>query len=88
MLTWLLQSFGPGQLMAQDDPRYYIDKPFGFSYYPKETAPTPILWVATTGRVVWSKAHDKGGHFAALERPSEFVIDLEAFIGQVWNRKS
>ncbi|KAF2165285.1 hypothetical protein M409DRAFT_55708 [Zasmidium cellare ATCC 36951] len=80
-------SFGPGQLMAQDDPRYYIDKPFGFSYYPKETAPTPISWVATTGRLVWSKAHDKGGHFAALERPSEFVNDLEAFIGQVWSRK-
>ncbi|KAK4503298.1 hypothetical protein PRZ48_006726 [Zasmidium cellare] len=78
------RSFGPGPLMTQDDPKYHIKVPFGFSYYPKETAPTPISWVATTGNLVFSRTHQKGGHFAALERPKEFMEDLEEFIKQVW----
>lgn len=78
------QSFGAGPLIMQDDPRYYIRVPFGFSYYPKETAPTPITWAATTGSIRWSKAHDKGGHFAALECPQDFIDDIESFIAEIW----
>lgn len=73
--------------MPQDDPKYHITKPFGYSYYPKELIPIPVEWVATTGHLVWSKIHDRGGHFAALEQPQEFMEDLEAFVDHVWERR-
>jgi hypothetical protein len=34
--------------------------------------------------LVWYKKHERGGHFAALERPVEFWGDVEEFAGQVW----
>ncbi len=74
--------------MPHDDPKYHIKVPFGFSYYPKEVTPIPIEWVATTGNLVWSKTHARGGHFAALEQPNEFMEDLEAFVGDVWGRRT
>lgn len=58
----------------------------GYSYYPMELIPIPISWVATTGNLVWSKIHKKGGHFAALEQPSDFMEALEAFITSVRSR--
>jgi pimeloyl-ACP methyl ester carboxylesterase len=30
---------------------------------------------------------EKGGHFAALERPDEFVADVTAFVRQVRDRR-
>ncbi|BCS02958.1 epoxide hydrolase [Aspergillus luchuensis] len=74
----------PPKLRQAEDPRWYIRKPFGFSYYPKELVPTPRAWVETTGNLVFWQAHEKGGHFAALERPQDFLDDLTAFCGQVW----
>jgi len=61
-------------------PEYFIKKPLGFSFFPFETMPTPRSWVETTGNLVWSRVHDQGGHFAALERPEEFLSDVEEFI--------
>lgn len=77
------QSFGPHP-MPHDDPKYHIPVAFGYSYYPKEVVPIPVEWVATTGNLVWSNVHEKGGHFAALERPTEFMADLESFVNAVW----
>ncbi|PWY75919.1 epoxide hydrolase [Aspergillus eucalypticola CBS 122712] len=74
----------PPNLRQAEDPRWYIRKPFGFSYYPKELVPTPRAWVETTGNLVFWQAHEKGGHFAALERPQDFLDDLTVFCGQVW----
>ncbi|RAK84782.1 epoxide hydrolase [Aspergillus costaricaensis CBS 115574] len=74
----------PPKLRQAEDPRWYIRKPFGFSYYPKELVPTPRAWVETTGNLVFWQAHEKGGHFAALERPQDFLDDLTAFCEQVW----
>lgn len=34
--------------------------------------------------MVWVRQHDRGGHFAALERPEALFEDLEDFVGQVW----
>ena len=82
LINHLQQSFGP-QSIPHDDPEYHIKVAFGYSYYPKELIPTPIEWVATTGNLVWSKIHDRGGHFAALEQPNEFMEDLEAFVSNV-----
>jgi microsomal epoxide hydrolase len=55
-------------------------KPFGFSYYPYELYPVPKAWAATTGKLTFFRAHDKGGHFAALEQTETFLKDLEEFV--------
>ncbi|KII87369.1 hypothetical protein PLICRDRAFT_252879 [Plicaturopsis crispa FD-325 SS-3] len=74
----------PGKPGAHDHPEWYVNKPLGFSAYPRELVCTPRSWVATTGNLVFYREHDKGGHFAALERPVEFVRDVQEFVGQVW----
>ncbi|KAL3417497.1 putative epoxide hydrolase [Phlyctema vagabunda] len=65
-------------------PRLYIHKPLGYSSFPREVAPVPVSWAATTGNLVWSKGHKKGGHFAAFEQPQDIKDDVEEFIAQVW----
>ncbi|PYH97726.1 alpha/beta-hydrolase [Aspergillus ellipticus CBS 707.79] len=74
----------PPKVRQAEDPRWFIQKPFGFSYYPMELVPVPRAWVETTGNLVFWKTHEKGGHFAALERPRDFLDDLTAFCEQVW----
>ncbi|KAF7122388.1 hypothetical protein CNMCM5793_000413 [Aspergillus hiratsukae] len=64
--------------------RWFIQKPFGFSYFPMEIYPAPKSWVATTGNLIFFKDHPKGGHFAALERPQDLKADLTGFIEQIW----
>lgn len=39
--------------------RWYIQKPFGFSYFPKEIAAIPRAWVSTTGNLIFWREHDK-----------------------------
>jgi len=46
--------------------------------------PAPGSWVETTGNLVWSRVHEQGGHFAALERPVAFLRDVEEFAAEVW----
>jgi hypothetical protein len=58
----------------------YISKPSGFSYFPREVAPTPVSWVATTCNLVSSRVHTSGGHFAALEKPKELLEDVEEYV--------
>ena len=62
------------------DPKYYIKKPFGYSWFPYELAPIPVSWVKTTGDLTWSRSHDKGGHFAAMEKPEVLLDDMEDFV--------
>lgn len=61
-----------------------VRRPLGYSWFPKEIAPIPKAWVATVGDLVWHKQHDKGGHFAALERPGDLLQDIEEFVAAVW----
>ncbi|XXG96447.1 hypothetical protein Hte_002730 [Hypoxylon texense] len=63
-----------------------VEKPLGYSWFPKELAPTPRAWVATTGNLVFSRQHESGGHFAAMERPEVLLQDVEDFVAQVWPR--
>jgi microsomal epoxide hydrolase len=67
-----------------NEPSLYIKKPMGYSWHPKELAPVPKAWVATSGNLVWYKEHSEGGHFAAWEVPKVFVDDLESFVKEVW----
>ena len=65
------------QLILAD---WYVNKPLGFSWFPKEITPVPRAWVETTGELVFWREHDKGGHFAAAERPKELWKDVEDFL--------
>ncbi|CEJ57229.1 hypothetical protein PMG11_05930 [Penicillium brasilianum] len=78
------QNYPTPPIPASNDPRWYIHKPFGFSYFPRELAPLPRSWVETTGNLVFWGQHQKGGHFAALERPDALKADLTKFVEQVW----
>ncbi|KAH6712012.1 Alpha/Beta hydrolase protein [Leptodontidium sp. MPI-SDFR-AT-0119] len=80
------QLFTPGNVGAHEDPKWKIEKPFGFSWFPKEIAPVPRAWVETTGDLVWWREHSKGGHFAALERPEALLGDLLEFVEMVWRK--
>lgn len=71
----------PNNLHGTD--KYYLHVPFGYSYFPKEIAPCPVAWVRSSGNLVWHKIHASGGHFAALDKPSVFVEDLDDFISHV-----
>ncbi|KAF2025722.1 alpha/beta-hydrolase [Setomelanomma holmii] len=62
----------------------YVDKPVGYSYFPFELAPVPVAWAEKTGRIVFKKEHEEGGHFAALERPEALWEDVEAFVKVAW----
>jgi microsomal epoxide hydrolase len=79
------QSYG-ATAKGHDHPDYYMSKPFGYSYFPKELIPIPIEWVRTSGNLVWDRVHDRGGHFAALECPELLLEDVESFIGEIWVR--
>lgn len=80
------QLFTPGNIGAHENPKWKIQKPFGFSWFPFELAPVPRAWVETTGTLEWWTEHDKGGHFAAVERPETLLEDLMVFIDQVWEK--
>jgi len=44
--------------------RPYVEKPSGYSFFPKELMPMPRSWVATNCNLVHSGLHTSGGHFA------------------------
>ncbi|KAG8158384.1 hypothetical protein KVR01_011506 [Diaporthe batatas] len=58
-------------------------KPFGYSYFPFEITCVPKSWCDATGRVTFYRAHDKGGHFAALELPDVLWKDIVEFVDHV-----
>jgi microsomal epoxide hydrolase len=52
------QNFLPDDVGGHGNPKWYIKKPFGYSYFPKELAPIPKSWVETTGDLVFFRAHE------------------------------
>lgn len=52
------QSYGPTPT-HHGTPSLLINKPLGYSYFPKEVYPVPISWVATTGELCWTNIHAK-----------------------------
>ncbi len=56
-----------------------VDVPTGYAAHPRELLQTPRAWADKRYDVVhWTKM-ERGGHFAAFERPAQFVDDLRAF---------
>ncbi|MCJ1235221.1 hypothetical protein MMC14_003188 [Varicellaria rhodocarpa] len=96
-LWWLTETFPrsiypyrgttpPKADFTHDNPKRYIHKPLGYSWFHKELAAMPKSWVATTGNLVFHRQHTKGGHFAALESPKQLKEDIVQFVEQVWKK--
>lgn len=56
-----------------------VDVPTGHAQYPFELLQTPRAWADRRYRIVHWTEQERGGHFAAFERPDAFVADLRAF---------
>ncbi|THC96524.1 hypothetical protein EYZ11_004023 [Aspergillus tanneri] len=84
-LYWLTESFPRAIYPYPYMRRWYIRKPYGFSSFPREIMPPPRSWMRITGDLTFWKDHDKGGHFAALERPKDMKDDLTEFIALAWS---
>ena len=74
-LYW--ESFGKGSL----DP---VRIPVGCSIFPKEIFKASRRWAEKRylDLVYWNRL-DRGGHFAAFERPDLFVDELRACFGRI-----
>lgn len=96
-LYWLCESFPTciytyrGQDLTHGTKGYfhgqkhlYVDKPTGYSYFPEEIWPMPKSWAETTCNLVSFRAHETGGHFAALEKPEELWADVEEYLQKAW----
>ncbi|CAN9176463.1 unnamed protein product [Alternaria alternata] len=62
----------------------YVDKPTGYSWFPFELAPIPKAWAEKTAKIAFFRAHESGGHFAALERPETLWADVEEWVKAAW----
>lgn len=60
----------------------YSDVPLGISRFPQDLILLPKLWNHTLGPVVYEREYERGGHFAAWERPDAIVEDLRTMFGK------
>jgi pimeloyl-ACP methyl ester carboxylesterase len=56
-----------------------VDVPTGHAVYPYELLQTPRAWADKKYDIMYWSEQDRGGHFAAFERPDAFVADIRAF---------
>ncbi|KAI3321774.1 alpha/beta-hydrolase [Xylariaceae sp. AK1471] len=59
----------------------YADVPFGIARFRNDLLLLPKLWSRTLGPLVYVGEYEKGGHFAAWERPDAIVKDLRQMFG-------
>ncbi len=64
---------------ATDQWQGRIEVPTGYSASPYELLQTPRAWADKRYAIVHWTEQERGGHFAAFERPAAFVEDLRAF---------
>lgn len=64
----------------------YVQKPTGYSLFAKEIVPVPKSWAVLSCNLVSYNQHDRGGHFAAMEKPKELLEDIEVYIKKAWNK--
>lgn len=54
----------------------------GMAHFPREISVVPKTWAETLGPVVYHSEHERGGHFAAWERPDVIATDLQKMFGK------
>jgi pimeloyl-ACP methyl ester carboxylesterase len=57
----------------------FVETPTGFASFAKEIATPPREWVARAYHLTRFTEFDRGGHFAALERPDDLVGEIREF---------
>ncbi|KAK0719301.1 Alpha/Beta hydrolase protein [Lasiosphaeris hirsuta] len=96
---WLTKSYGRGlwayrgawAAILRDDPRKLpsplkiTNKPLGYSFYPQEVIGAAKSWLEHwfPENLVLFRAHEQGGHFAAVDDPEGFLKDIEDFVAIV-----
>jgi hypothetical protein len=55
---------------------------YGIASFPKEVVAAPRLWARAMGNIVHESESDRGGHFAAWEKPDFIVGDLRQMFGK------
>ncbi|KAJ7301612.1 Alpha/Beta hydrolase protein [Mycena albidolilacea] len=56
--------------------------PLGISQFPKDILVLPKSWTRALGNVVFDADHERGGHFAAYEKPEDLAGDLRKMFGR------
>ncbi|SLM41072.1 microsomal epoxide hydrolase [Lasallia pustulata] len=62
--------------------KYISGVKLGLAFFPKELSVVPKAWARTLGDVVFESEYDRGGHFAAWERPDAIAGDLTRMFGR------
>ena len=60
-----------------------VTVPTGAAIFPKELYRPPLAWAKHWYHVTHWQRYDKGGHFAAMERPDDLVADVRTFFATV-----
>lgn len=93
ILTWIsmywFSTVGPSassfiyyEILHNHQAQEYIDLPLGTSFFPNEVLDPPMDWAKMLGPVAFQRRHDRGGHFAAWERPEDLAGDLKSMFGK------
>ncbi|KAI1290673.1 microsomal epoxide hydrolase [Xylaria venustula] len=72
----------PNKLRRAELMKYSPGVKIGYSHFPMDLSVLPSTWFRTLGDVVFERAHEDGGHFAAWERPDEIVRDVRDMFGK------
>ena len=98
LITWTLLHYFPGpirafqiyrensatEMISGAEADRFLQTPTGVSAFAKEAEMVPRSWAERKANIVFWQEHDSGGHFAAYEKPEEFVDDLVRFFPSVW----
>ena len=98
LITWTLLHYFPGptvgfqiyrensatEMIEGPEADKFLETPTGVSAFAKEAEMVPRSWAERWANVVFWREHESGGHFAAYEKPDEFVDDLVGFFPSVW----
>ncbi len=86
MFYWAPNSIGSAANMYYESRRdggafgwAKVTPPVGVAVFPREIYRSPRSWVEPRYNVVRWTEFQKGGHFAAMERPNELLEDVRAF---------
>ncbi|KAI1329809.1 Alpha/Beta hydrolase protein [Xylariaceae sp. FL0255] len=61
-----------------------MSKPLGYSHFAHDLVILPRAWAEEIyPNLMLYKSHSEGGHFASVERPREFLEDVEEFVAKV-----
>ncbi|KAI9044535.1 uncharacterized protein KD926_000446 [Aspergillus affinis] len=75
-------------LSPRNPTRTALDTTKPYSWFIHKLAPRPKKVMEKKGRLVFYRQHEKGGHFAALEWPAEFLQDIQDFMEAVLKERA